>query len=55
MTMLEYWVGSFQDLFPGNCARSVKGEEAQAPQGGSGPGSNPGPSNCKAEGLAITL
>ena len=34
MTMLEYWVGWLQDLFPGNCARSVKGEEAQAPQGG---------------------
>ena len=34
MTILEYWVGSLQDLFPGNCARSVKGEEAQAPKGG---------------------
>ena len=47
MTMLEYWVGSLQDLFPGNCARSVKGEEAQAPQGGSGPGSNRDPMTVK--------
>ena len=51
MTMLEYWVGSLQDLFPGNCAGFVKERNQQTPGGAAGDWT-PGTSDCEAEGLA---
>ena len=56
MTMLECRVGSLQDLFPGNSAGffNVKRNQ-QKHMGGGGRGLNPGPSDCKAKRLAITL
>ena len=60
MTMLECRVGLLQDLFPGNCAGFFNVKRNQQTRGWGRTRTvvralNPGPSDCKAKRLAITL